>query len=271
LRLRGLDVFEVGDDGKEVLRERLSLLDRVAEVKHRSATLSLVVFSDFRSQSIEALIALIKRHPRPDLVLYGGDDLKRFRPGERNLFEEIASLARYGLCAVAGNDDRNGNAHLTGRNVYAVHSEALVVGPFAVVGVEGAPRFPNGFGDGMNRGYLLYPEPLIGRQIAVCAKRFPEKKLIVVSHAPPFGVLDFAVRFGAKHIGSRPLRMFLDIGGVALLCVCGHVHRCGGQTQDVGGCLVVNAASHDGPGDPARVARIEVARGKVKAVNWLSR
>lgn len=72
--------------------------------------------------------------------MYAGDDIRRFRPPRENLFEELASLSRYGLCAVAGNDDAPpAREFISGQNVYPAHSRALVLGGFAVVGVEGAP------------------------------------------------------------------------------------------------------------------------------------
>ena len=90
-----------------------------------------------------------------------------------NLFEEtattagrpvaIAALSRYGLCSVADHDDKVPN-RIAGKRVYAVHTTAFDLGPFAVVGIEG-PWFPPGVGERLNMGYLLYPEPLIERQI----------------------------------------------------------------------------------------------------------
>jgi Icc-related predicted phosphoesterase len=95
-----------------------------------------------------------------------------------------------------------------------------------------------------------------------------KKKLIIVSHAPPYGVLDLAVRYGRRSIGSRPLREFLEADANSLLCVCGHVHRCGGKSATVGQCLVVNAASHDSPGDVGKVTIIDIRNGKLSAVDW---
>ena len=86
-------------------------------------------------------IEKLRDWPKPDLILYGGDGIARFRPGERNLFEEIAALSKYGLCAVAGNDDKVPN-RIAGKRVYDVHTTALDLGRFAVVGIEGASVVP---------------------------------------------------------------------------------------------------------------------------------
>ena len=95
-----------------------------------------------------------------------------------------------------------------------------------------------------------------------------DKSLIVISHVPPFGVLDFAVRFGPCSIGSRPLREFLEASRNVVLCVCGHVHRRGGKSAKLGRALVVNAASHDRPGDPGRVFAIRIKGGRVLPPRW---
>jgi Icc-related predicted phosphoesterase len=168
---------------------------------------------------------------------------------------------------VAGNDDVAANQHITGANVYAVHTTALELGVFAIVGLEGAPWFPQGVGERLNIGHLLYPEPDIERQIQAW-QRFAGKKLIVVSHAPPYEVLDFAVHHGRRHIGSRPLRSFLESSTEALLCVCGHVHFCGGKHERLGSATVVNCASHDGRSEPLKIALIEIDKGKVSQVDW---
>jgi Icc-related predicted phosphoesterase len=268
-RIKGLQVLRVEKDGGEVQSHRLSVLQEQMHLPHRGASLDLLAFSDYRVQDIERLVKFIKKQKRrPHLILYAGDDVDRFRPPNRNLFEEMAGCSQYGLCAVAGNDDHPAvRDYIIGERVYPVHSQALVLGAFAVVGVEGAPLFPAGFGSNMNLGPLLYPEPVLRRHLRKCAV-FANKKLIIVSHAPPFGVLDLAARFGVRHIGSRPLRDFLESSKNIILCVGGHVHRCGGQQERFGTCTVVNVASHDRPGDPGRVAHIELRRGKVAAVNW---
>lgn len=253
-----------------MLRYRLDLLGQVTTIPHSGSSLRIVAFSDWRVQDIRELIRFIKaQKKRPDLILYAGDNVKRFRPAGRNLFQQIGKLSANGLCAVAGNDDPPACRDLiAGQHVYAVHSCALVLGRFAVVGAEGAPLFQNDT-EHRNMGHLLYPE----RVLALQMKRWrtsalANKKLIIVSHAPPFGVLDFPARYGTRSIGSRPLREFLEAAANSLLCVCGHVHRCGGQCARAGNCVVVNAASHDSPGDAGKVAIIDVRNGRVSAVNW---
>ncbi len=73
---------------------------------------------------------------------------------------------------------------------------------------------------------------------------------MVVSHAPPRGCLDRAVRFSPgkepRPIGFRALK-----DDRVRLVVCGHAHRMGGRAARLGHALVVNVASHDNPNPPS--------------------
>src|SRR6202041_1954470 len=73
-----------------------------------------------------------------------------------------------------------------------------------------------------NGTHACHPEGVLARQMDRWdAGQFQKKKLIIISHSPPYGTLDFAVRFGSRNIGSRPLRQFLDSSPNSVLCVCG--------------------------------------------------
>jgi Icc-related predicted phosphoesterase len=265
LRIRGSEVLRV-DDGIETTLN-LWLQSGCTTLSRRPNALRVIAFSDYRTQDIRTLIRHLANR-KPDLVLYGGDDLDRFHCGGENLFEELARHAKYGLCAVAGNDDKDGHAHITGDGVYAVHRNALIVGAFAVVGLEGAPRFAPGSGDNMNKGYLLYPDFVTSNQIRRW-KQFNDKILIVVSHTPPFGTLDTAMRFGTRSIGSKLLRDHMLATPNIALCVCGHVHSSGGCSARLGRCVVVNAASHDGKRDVGKIAEMVIkSDGGVSPIEW---
>jgi Icc-related predicted phosphoesterase len=269
--LRDRRFLFVGQDGEHRVLP-YQLVERIATAPHCGDSLRLAAFSDFRVQNLNSLIRFFKSQDQPDLILYAGDDIRRFHEGGTNFFERLADISRYGLCAIAGNDDRPEVRDLiTGRNVYSVHCCPLVFESFAIIGVEGAPMFPieDGFDRSYNKGHLLYPERILRGHMRTWEKPAIDRKhLIVLSHTPPFGILDFARRFGQRHIGSRPLREFLESSPKALLCVSGHVHSQGARSEKFGNALVVNAASHDGPGDPGRVAMIDITKGVVSTLSW---
>jgi uncharacterized protein YprB with RNaseH-like and TPR domain/Icc-related predicted phosphoesterase len=188
---------------------------------------------------------------------------------KRNLFEKLASLSNHGLCAIIGNDDYpSTSACIWGKQVYSIQDKPVVIDKYAIVGIEGAIRDPKDESIGI--GYTLYTEASLSKRLERLKKSFGDKNLIIVSHCPPRRILDLALRFGMRNIGSRSLRSFIEKNDHKIpLVICGHVHLQGGKHVKFGRTTVVNAASHDNRGQPGRVAIIDLDErsGKVH-VNW---
>lgn len=217
----------------------------------------MLAISDIRSQPIDDLVAHLRRLKHPiDLIIYAGDDVLRFREGSKNYFEDLASIARFGLVGVIGNDDGPvARALLSGRGVFEVHSRPVRIGDILIIGVEGAPK-----GRGIGIGSPLYTEPEINRHLnASCQDH--KGPIFIVSHAPPYKVLDQAIRFGMNNIGSRALHVFARSDRRVNLVVCGHCHKQGGKAIQLGRAIVINAASHDGSDDLIRIAHYKWRRG----------
>lgn len=83
-----------------------------------------------------------------------------------------------------------------------------------------------------------------------------ERVEILLTHAPPFGVLD-RVRSGIN-IGSRALRGYIE-EMTPLICVCGHVHESRG-VERMGRTVVVNP----GPLQRGDYALIELEGDEIK-------
>ncbi|HKV25090.1 MAG TPA: ribonuclease H-like domain-containing protein [Candidatus Acidoferrum sp.] len=261
--------------------QKIAAVKRPARKSFGSGTLRFLAFSDYRVQDHSLLLAFAKAlNPRPDLILYAGDDIERFHNNPGNTLEELARASTLGLCAVIGNDapsHSNGNARfrlldevmwnrsqIRGKNVLNVHETPLVIGDYAVIGNEGAPLDEN-LGA---VGTISYPEELIATHLKLAAKSVKGKRLIVLSHSPPRNALDTAIRFGRRPIGSKALRKFLNRRSDVCLVVCGHVHSCGARTKRLNRCHVVNAASHDDRGAPGRIAIIDIQNGQVQNIEW---
>jgi Icc-related predicted phosphoesterase len=148
--------------------------------------------------------------------------------------------------------------------VYNVHGTPLVIGKYAVIGNEGSP-LDHEFG---RMGAVTYSEESIARHLQLAAKSTRGKVLIVLSHCPPRGALDLAIRYGTRPIGSTAFRKFLMPRKNVPLVVCGHVHYCGGQSKRLKRSTVINVASHDDFGAPGRIAIIEIRAGKVRGLEW---
>jgi len=181
---------------------------------------------------------------------------------EINVFKELAKYTTYGVLAVIGNDDRlAARMYIRGDKVYELQSTLVKIGNFSFVGLEGTTS---------DIGNVVYPESFVRLRLEFI-KRFmgPNDKLIIVSHSPPRGLLDRAMRFGDRAIGSIALREFIDESDNVILVVCGHVHREGGKyIIHNSGAAIVNVSSHDSPMDKANIAIITIDQGKVQGVEF---
>lgn len=238
--------------------------------------MNILAFSDYRVQDIDTLVDFIQGFIyKPDLILYAGDDVGRFVESDggsekiiRNRFEELAALSKYGLCVVIGNDDSpDVKEWIKGRNVHDVHRAPFIAGDFAIVGVEGAIYSPDA---PENRiGFSLISEQQAKEHLDKTVAKIPRNLgVIVLSHTPPRNVLDLALRFGHRNIGSKTLRKFIYKNSNRIpLVVCGHVHLQGGKSERIKQTTVINAASHDYEGADGRIALIQLA-GKEVNVEW---
>lgn len=247
-----------------------SVLPRhLVNIKH-TGLLRILAFSDYRVHDINLLLNLVKKSvEKPSIILYAGDDIARFvfipegplkhlytyvyreTVGEYNYFEELAREASYGLGAVRGNDDHiRTSEYIKGEKVYNLQFTWLKVGSYLIIRLEDAPA---------EYGTSTYAEADYRLRLELAKSLLGKKdKLIVVSHAPPHGILDRAMRYGERSVGSRALREFIEERDEVVLAVCGHVHRCGGKCDRVGSATVVNVSSHDDYYSRANIAWITV-------------
>jgi len=243
--------------------------------------MKILAFSDWRIQSIEKLVEYLKRmNEKPDLIVYAGDDIGRFNkiPKERipkhlrklylntsiskNYFEEIARFSKYGLFAVAGNDDLPFVRYaINGKNVYNVYEKPRIVSNYVFIGLEGATKPP---------GILLYSEEQVWDYLNRFADKIPQdKKIIIISHTPPYKLLDIGIRFGVGHIGSTSLRKFIDTYSKRVrIVICGHAHSQGGKSITYKKTHIINCASHDNKGEPGRIAIININEDNEIKVKW---
>jgi len=210
-------------------------------------TLRILAVSDLRVQPLCELEAIVKR-VKPDLLLYAGDDVERFS-ARQDSWSAVARRLPLGLAGVIGNDcDRRARAAFRQASCHDLHAKPLVLDDLVIGGLEGAPASRD-FGIGPT----LYSEADARRHLKRLFMCGGDRPVLLVSHAPPYSVLDFAVRFGPQNIGSRAVLRVLShprLVGV----VCGHVHMQGGRQERRGGALVVNCASHDTRGAPLKYA-----------------
>lgn len=161
---------------------------------------------------------------------------------------------RYGLAGVIGNDCHPLDAHILRRHpCHDLGRSPFVVGDLAIIGLPSAPNDePGGEGLGLNLYTRAQAREHLDRQLRI----IEDRPCILVSHTPPFGLLDLAIRFGVSHIGSSVVREVMARPQVKAV-VCGHVHSQGERSAEADGCVVVNIASDDHAGAPLRYAVIQ--------------
>ncbi|MFA4946777.1 MAG: ribonuclease H-like domain-containing protein [Candidatus Micrarchaeia archaeon] len=216
-----------------------------------------MAFSDWRIQDVQLPLNEAKRL-KPDLVVYAGDDVNRFwnKSSKLNLFEEIAKHTKYGLVGIVGNDCSSEDKRiLKGEKVFDLHEKPMMFDKIGFLGLEGGTsEIANPI------GYTLHNGKYITRHLEQQLKAVKKAKTIVmVSHNPPFEVLDVGIRFGIQNIGSKALRKVILANRRIKFNICGHVHSHGGRSEPLGDCVVVNVASGDNSGDESE--------GKIALIN----
>jgi RNase_H superfamily len=233
-------------------------------------SLRLFFTSDWRIQPQSLLEDLVSAAGTLDLVLYGGDDVARFfHPGlEQNLFVKLAVHATQGLAGVVGNDcTPRDRAAYSAPGVRDIHRMPFAVGGWGFIGLEGAPDRS----DEDRIGFILHAEHAIAGHLEQARRQLsvPDERLVIVSHAPPQGVLDTAIRFGVRSIGSSALAAFVERYQPALV-LCGHVHNRGGKIARMGRTVVVNAANDDQDIKKVHACVIELIPNKIPTIEWMS-
>jgi Icc-related predicted phosphoesterase/uncharacterized protein YprB with RNaseH-like and TPR domain len=228
--------------------------------KNKPQHLRIMAFSDWRVQNISDIYYLLKKYGPVDLILYAGDDLLRFVEDGLNHFTEFSKLTNYALVlAVVGNDGPYPPAKgvLKNEGIHDLYDQSVIIGDYAFIGLESSTKGP---------ALFQHKEVDFANHLKTQFKYLKNKKLIILSHTPPFNILDLGKRFKEEdidthHIGSTALRKFLDNNEVSLT-ICGHCHLQGGMSTFAGGTMVINIASHDAPGSFGNVAIIEYDTGR---------
>jgi Icc-related predicted phosphoesterase len=161
----------------------------------------------------------------PDAVFIAGD-ITNMGPAESAA--DLFSRIDVPVFAVPGNcDPREMVEFLEHSECVCLHSAHIGLGRISIIGIGGSNPTPFGT-----------PFELTDQQIdeilsAVIPKRERAMHNVLISHAPPYGILD---RAGGNHVGSKSVLNHLP--AFDLVC-CAHIHEDKGVAE-VEGVKVVN-------------------------------
>nr|AIF07769.1 RecB family-like nuclease [uncultured marine thaumarchaeote KM3_24_H04] len=231
-----------------------------------------MAFSDWRTQKIDDVYIFMDSLRVPvDFIIYAGDDVLRFQERGINHFTELAKYTKQKkVLAVIGNDDDgSGKLILQGKNVIDLHEEPFVFRDFRFMGLEGSTSGPGAtYSEKFVKNHLKKQYEKINsefEQLDPLLADVEPSRTIIVSHTPPYRILDYGIRFaqhGTHNIGSKSLRNFIDKNYTDLV-VCGHCHSQGGHQEFQRPCHVANVSSHDDINAQGNFALIDIDRDLV--------
>lgn len=187
----------------------------------------------------------------------------------KELFQKIQKRVRF--IGVWGNADNTKMIHRVPINKYIeiIHDKIIQVGEFYLIGYNGRPIY---IFEKENVEQWAFQEEKAYNDLEKLFEKLKGKKVIFVTHAPPYKILDQVVKkyrkygvgtYGDKakdgHIGSLAFRK-IDERFKPILHVFGHIHECKG-IQKVGNTTYVNTGSF---GKDRKFVEVKTQGGNIK-------
>ncbi len=197
------------------------------------------------------MVEVLKKCDVPDFLIFAGDgilnliserdypviseSLERYINGyyrkygkSEGVLSKLVNIPKKAFLYVEGNDDpiinlnSKGAVRISGKSFKCFYN---------FVGLEGSTD-PIG---GITRRQEKYYWEVLEKALKI------GEKVIIISHAPPYGILDKIPR--GTNIGSKSLREFLEsYYHLVPLVLCGHAHNYGGRWMRFKGTVVINCA-----------------------------
>lgn len=143
---------------------------------------------------------------------------------------------------------------------YYLHQEAININGLKIYGDGSTPSFGYGWAFNVDRG----------APIAEVWQKIPDDTNVLITHGPPYGILDLTGYRGGGHVGCEEL--YRKTRGLSSLIVhqFGHIHE-GAGYEKVGDTLFVNASSctqHYNPTNKVIVVDVEQVNGVWQVVDY---
>jgi len=189
-----------------------------------------IAFADLHGNMRE-LDRIIRTSKKAELLLCAGD-LTNF---QRGLVGMLRKLERTGkrVVIIPGNHESPRYLKEVSRrfpHIKEIHKSSCIIGNLLIIGYgsggfqQREPDFPG-----------------TARKFAEQIRKHPEKKVVMLSHTPPYSTkLD---RIGREHRGSRDISEFIKKHRVELL-LCGHLHENAGIIEKIGRTTIINPGNY---------------------------
>jgi len=167
----------------------------------------------------------VKQH-KPDLIICCGDHTV-FDNQKKQITKKIAQLGAPVFIIHGNHEARVGvkKEAMKYKNMMFIHKKIVEYNGYTFLAWGG--------------GGFSYKYPAFEAFVEKNKSKLKGKKLIFVTHAPPFGTkLDVVLD---SHVGSKSFMSFVKKYKNNLrLYMSGHIHECMKQKQKIGNCLMVN-------------------------------
>lgn len=189
-----------------------------------------IAFSDLHGDK-KALQSIISASKKADILLCSGD-LTSFQQGLNGILRKLNSIKKP-VVIIPGNHEGPRFLREMCRkfpNIKDIHKESCIVGNLLIIG----------YGSG---GFLQREPDFIParKRFSKLIKAHPEKKVVMLTHAPPYGTRLDKIR--REHRGNKDISDFIKKNRVEVL-ICGHFHENAGIVEKIGKTVAMNPGTH---------------------------
>jgi len=166
---------------------------------------------------------------KPDLLICAGD----FTEMGKNIAQNLKKL-HFGkkLLFIPGNHEEHKNFDINIKNIISIHNISYEHKNILFLGCGG------GF-YGNNEENLSKSTKQLEKIIKNFRKNNKTKRVVMVTHRPPYkNTCDYMPEI-QEHVGAKNIKNFL-IKNKINLNLCGHIHECFGNSDQIGETLVIN-------------------------------
>jgi len=165
----------------------------------------------------------------PDILICAGD----FTKMGRNISKNIKSL-HFGkkLLFVPGNHEEGRNLNLKYKNIISIHNSSIKLKDTLFLGCGG------GFSGDIEEN-LQESQKHLEKLIKNFRKSNKNGKIVMVTHRPPYKTTCDYMEEIDEHVGAKNIQKFL-IKNKIDLNLCGHIHECFGNSDQIGKMLIIN-------------------------------